>query len=408
MPAGIKPAIFSATPPFGVSGQAFAATDIRPAPALFAADAFRTPLKINNIRISPLHGSLRSPFAIATDRSKVAEIKNVMVSIDTEDKSGIGESAPFFGISNDTQSMIIDDLEAAARELPGTELDVFSLEWAALDLLRFPSSRAGLEMAFLDALAKKKDVALHTLLNPSASTKLPPIDITIPLVGSAKAEALAAKYQRSGFTRIKVKVGDEIALAEARVAAIHSMYAKAGNAASLELLIDANAAYDPNSAIELLARLAGNGVRIAVFEQPVERCDIWGMCAVRELARDFGTLVFADESVYTTEDAELIAKTHAADGINLKLMKHGGLIEAARVAEVAREHGLKLMIGGMVETRLAMSASLALAIGLGDVHWLDLDTPLLINEDSLSGGMSYKGPSITPSGDLGLGVAVRG
>lgn len=117
-------------------------------------------------------------------------------------------------------------------------------------------------------------------------------------------------------------------------------------------------------------------------------------------------MVFADESVYDVEDARRIIRSGSADGINLKLMKHGGIVEAMRIAELAGANGLKLMIGGMVETRLAMTASLHLASALGGVHWLDLDTPLFLNEEILAGGMIYCGPQLRLPDAPGIGVTL--
>ncbi|MBI5300407.1 MAG: hypothetical protein HY877_08995 [Deltaproteobacteria bacterium] len=158
----------------------------------------------------------------------------------------------------------------------------------------------------------------------------------------------------------------------------------------------------------LIRRLAVMDIVPIIFEQPVRRDDIEGLRRVREEANKYGTMVFADESVYSLRDAQTVLDAKSVGGINLKLMKHGGLLEAMRIADFAHEHGLKLMIGGMVESRLGMSASLhfALAIG-GDVVWFDLDTPMLIEGDPLSGGLQYTGPSMTLPQSPGIGVQTR-
>lgn len=96
------------------------------------------------------------------------------------------------------------------------------------------------------------------------------------------------------------------------------------------------------------------------------------------------------------------------DGFNLKLMKHGGIIESLRIADIALQGGLGLMIGGMVETSLAMAASAHLAVAVGGFGWIDLDTPLLLRRSPMTGGLDYQGPHLSISSDSGLGVSVGG
>ena len=112
----------------------------------------------------------------------------------------------------------------------------------------------------------------------------------------------------------------------------------------------------------------------------------------------------ADEAVRTRADLDRILRAGAADVVNIKIMK-SGLIEAFEIATAARSAGLGLMFGGMVESRLAMGCSLALASALGSPHTLDLDTPLLLDGDPLEGGYRYSGPRMTLSDGPGLDMA---
>jgi L-alanine-DL-glutamate epimerase-like enolase superfamily enzyme len=89
--------------------------------------------------------------------------------------------------------------------------------------------------------------------------------------------------------------------------------------------------------------------------------------------------------------------------INLKIMK-SGLGETLATAEMATKSGVGLMVGGMVETRLAMSFSLALALGVGGVTHFDLDTPLLMSRDPVRGGYAYDGPRMMMWNEPGIGA----
>ena len=137
-----------------------------------------------------------------------------------------------------------------------------------------------------------------------------------------------------------------------------------------------------------------------LLEQPVSREDLEGLQAIRHLT---GVPVAADESVRSLEDARRIARLQAADYINIKIMKTG-VVEALRIAAFARSAGLRLMVGGMVETRIAMGCSFSLVLGQGGFDVLDLDTPLLLSTDPVQGGYRYSGPILHPWHEPGLAM----
>ena len=111
------------------------------------------------------------------------------------------------------------------------------------------------------------------------------------------------------------------------------------------------------------------------------------MAAIR---RETGIPVAADESVRSLTDAREVVARGAADYINIKIMKTG-VAEAVEIASFTKASGLKLMIGGMIETRIAMGCSFSLVLGLGSFDVLDLDTPLLLANDPVTGGYRYDG-----------------
>jgi L-alanine-DL-glutamate epimerase-like enolase superfamily enzyme len=139
------------------------------------------------------------------------------------------------------------------------------------------------------------------------------------------------------------------------------------------------------------------------LEQPVVRDDLEGMAALRHLT---GIPVAADESVRTLQDAKDVLRMQAADYINIKIMK-SGLLDALDIAAYARAAGLRLMIGGMVETRIAMGCSFGLVLGLGEFEVLDLDTPLLLATDPVQGGYRYEGPRLQPWTGPGLDLEAQ-
>ncbi|OGQ04163.1 MAG: hypothetical protein A2W61_07930 [Deltaproteobacteria bacterium RIFCSPLOWO2_01_44_7] len=364
-------------------------------------------LGIANLEAVPLDGELREPFVIASDSSKQTAVDNVLVRLTSVDGYvGLGEASPFPGISGDSQALLLKDIKRFRKRIIGRSLTLFDLENQTRQAMKFSASRAALEMAFFDILAKRAGIPLGRLLSRQTFSELPITDITIPIVTPEKARVLAQKYLELGLYRIKIKVGKDVEESVARVKAIVEVYGtKRIDDHYLEILIDANEGYSAEGAIELLKRLSDEGIYPKIFEQPVQRKNLTGLRQVKLKANQQNTRVFADESVYTKMDAAHIIDGDAADGINLKLMKHGGILEAIRIAEMARRYGLQLMIGGMVETTLAMTASLHLAKALGGLEWFDLDTPLLLHQRLLTGGMGYVGAQLILPQNPGIGVS---
>ncbi|HWN68776.1 MAG TPA: enolase C-terminal domain-like protein, partial [Haliangium sp.] len=130
------------------------------------------------------------------------------------------------------------------------------------------------------------------------------------------------------------------------------------------------------------------GIEPALFEQPVAREDWEGLGRV---TAEGGVPVAADESCRSAGDTLKIARGNLATVVNIKVAKLG-LVEALDVAAIARTAGIGLMVGGMVETRIAMGFSAHLAAGLGGFDFIDLDTPLLLAEDPITGGYVAEGP----------------
>jgi L-alanine-DL-glutamate epimerase-like enolase superfamily enzyme len=141
---------------------------------------------------------------------------------------------------------------------------------------------------------------------------------------------------------------------------------------------------------------------IVLLEQPVVRDDLDSLAAIR---RETGIPVAADESVRSLEDARKVITQSAADYINIKITKTG-VLEAAEIASFTLLSGLKLMVGGMLESRIAMSCSFSMVLGMKGFEILDLDTPLLLSADPVQGGYRYDGPTLQPWHEPGLGCSV--
>lgn len=359
-----------------------------------------SPTRIASLEVTDLSMRLHAPFGISGGAQHVAH--NLLVTVRLEGGAvGLGEAAPFPAFNGETPEAARDAVERARAVVEGLDASAFRRVAAAVAdpavAGTVGSARCAIETAALDALARHHRLPLWSLFG-GAEQRLE-TDITVTTGGVDEARVAARSAREQGFRALKVKVGG-VALGRdvERVAAIFE------EARPDRLLLDGNAAYAAPDAIDLLRRLAALGVVPALFEQPVAADDLDGLAQV---ARATGCPVAADESLTSARAAARLASARAVDVFNVKIMKCG-VVEALDIAAVARAHGVGLMIGGMVESTLAMSTSACLAAGLGGFAFVDLDTPLFIADEPFVGGFDQRGPSLSLAPiEAGHGVALR-
>lgn len=338
------------------------------------------PTTIVDLRVRALDVPLIEPFAIATGAQAVAN--NILVELHLADGTrGYGEAAPFPAVTGETQASSLAALAALRPRL--LNRDVRQWRALALDLKAAApgaaAARCAIEAAMLDALTKQAQLPLWAFFG-GAQTELE-TDMTITAGTVEHAAQSARAIATRGINTIKIKIGGVPEQDLERIAAIHAAVPAA------PLILDGNCGYAADSALRLLEQLRQRSISIALFEQPVTRHDIAGLARV---TRDGGVPVAADESVTTAADALHIAYEQAASVVNIKLMK-AGIVEALAIAEICKAAGLGLMIGGMVETALAMNVSAHFAAGLGGFSFVDLDTPMFMAEQPLRGGWIQSG-----------------
>ncbi|OVA04948.1 Mandelate racemase/muconate lactonizing enzyme [Macleaya cordata] len=332
----------------------------------------------------PLNVPLIAPFTIAS--SKLENVENVAIRVELSNGCvGWGETPILpFVTAEDMSTALVKAGEACEflrRSQPMTLSLVLSQIGELLPGHQFASVRAGVEMALIDAVANSIGTPLWRLFGGVSNTIT--TDITIPIVSPNEAAKLASKYRKQGFSTLKLKVGKNLNADIEVLKAIRVAHPECS------FILDANEGYTASEAIRVLENLHEMGVTPVLFEQPVHRDDWDGLGHVTQVAKQkYGISVAADESCRSLHDVQKIIDGNLADVINIKLAKVG-VLGAVEIIELARQSGLDLMIGGMVETRLAMGFAGHLAAGLGCFKFIDLDTPLLLSEDPVVGG--YEG-----------------
>ena len=207
---------------------------------------------------------------------------------------------------------------------------------------------------------------------------------------------LALQWRSKGFTAFKVKVGKSI---DADLEVLAQLVSAVPDATFRP---DANGGLSVAEALRYVAAATRLGARLECFEQPC--LDLAGL---KQVADAVEVPVLADESVKSLEDFFAVQRSASADGVNLKIAKSGGMLAASAIGAAARGYGMPLMVGGMVETRLGMTAAAHLAAALGQVEFCDLDTAWLLKEDPFVGGYEADGPRYQLSAAAGLGIAPR-
>lgn len=360
-----------------------------------------SPSLIRSLDVAVLDIPLHVPFGISGGAQAMAN--NALVTVTLADGTrGYGEAAPLPPYNGETQADALAALRGAAAWITGLDardwLEV-GREFRQRSIVRSGSALCALETALLDALTRQQGMPLWKFFG-GASTELE-TDMTVT-TGSAEEAATAAREIRArGIRMIKVKVGGVAGPGHdlARVAAIYEA------APDSPLILDGNTGVSRAAASELVRGLKARGIAPALLEQWLDKDDLAGM---RALGEESGWLVAADESVNSGADALRIAQTGAASVLNIKLMKQG-LGVALEVADVAKRHGLQLMIGGNVESILAMTTSACFAAGIGGFRFADLDTPLFLAANPFRGGYALDGGRISVAHiGAGHGVEPRG
>jgi L-alanine-DL-glutamate epimerase-like enolase superfamily enzyme len=323
------------------------------------------------LRTEVLDLAFRDPFRIA--RAEDAEAtRSVLVELALDGRIGIGEAFPvaYYGETVETILAVLPRLVAALDGLGPvpTELGAAApwlaraADLAGQALGHHGAAKAGLDAALHDLVGRALGLPVWALIG--SSDRLPPTDYSL---GLDAPEVVAERASRVvHFPALKVKVGGS-----ADIATLEAVRAVYGG----PLRVDANTGWQPEQAVSLIPELARLGVELV--EQPFPAR--W-LAELRWLRERSSLPILADESAVVVDD--LVLLDGVVDGVVVKLAKCGGIGPAQHLIGRARQLGLKVMLGCMVETSLGVAAAAMVAAG---VDWLDLDGSLLLAEDPFEG-----------------------
>jgi L-Ala-D/L-Glu epimerase len=359
-------------------------------------------MKITDIRFGMLRVPLKTPFKTAL--RTVDKVEDVIVTIHTDTGHiGYGEAPATAVITGDTLGSIVEAIQKyIAPRIIGEDIAnlnrITQLIQNALE--KNTSAKAAVEIAVYDLFGQLYEAPLYKILgggDPVVTT-----DLTISVDYIDKMVADSIKAVERGFESLKIKVGKDIGIDLERIKAI---YAAVEGRALLRL--DVNQGWTAKQAVYALQALEDAGVRLELVEQPVKAQDLEGLKFVTERVH---TPIMADESVFgPTQVIELI-RMRAADIINIKLMKTGGISNAIRIADIAGMYQVECMIGCMLETSISVAAAVHVAVAKsGVITKVDLDGPSLCAFNPVDGGVIFNESEISVTDVPGLGIReIRG
>lgn len=336
------------------------------------------------------------PFAIAT--GTMTHAQNTFIRIHTDAGFyGVGECSAFPMIVGETQETNLLLARDFAQLWKGK--DPLDLESRLQELDAYIAGnttiKSAFDMALYDIAAKNADVPLYKFLGGEKQ----PIttDITIGLKSAEEMAEEALAFVKNKASILKVKLGK---IPQEDIERIAKISERIGS--DIPIRIDANQGWEFDDASFVLKNL--EKFNIQYCEQPMR---VYNDYQVPELRKRTSIPIMADESCYNHHDAERLIRDHACDYINIKLAKSGGIHEALKIYKVASQNAIPCMIGGMLESRLALSANVHFAYACKAISFYDLDTCLVGHlEDPVVNGMSYNNFDISIPDLPGIGADV--
>lgn len=336
------------------------------------------------------------PFTIATGTMDYAQ--NVLIKIHTDEGIiGWGECSAFPMIVGETQLSCYHLAQDFAKYLKGKNPLEIGERMQDLHFIIAGNytAKSAFDLALYDIAAQAANKPLFAYLG--GSKKPIESDLTIGIDTPENMRDQAIDFVKNGVTMIKVKLGKKPKDDIQRMKLIREAIGD-----QIILRIDANQGWQPSDALAVLQALAPYHIQFC--EQPMHK---YYDDLLPTLCADSPIVVMADESVFTHHDARKLINQKACHAINIKFSKSGGIHEAIKIHDIAKEHNIPCMMGGMLESRVALTAKMHFAMAHDNVKYYDMDTCLLGHKvDPVMGGVQFNGMHLSVDDSIGLGVQV--
>ncbi|HZM76664.1 MAG TPA: dipeptide epimerase [Candidatus Limnocylindrales bacterium] len=351
-------------------------------------------MSIAAVRTHRVSAPLHTPFVTALRRATTAESLLVEIT-DSDGRSGFGEAPQVWQVTGasmaGSQACVEEMLAPLLLEQDPDDLAALC-RTVAKAVVGNESAKCAVDVALHDLAARRLGVPLVRLLG--GTTLWAPTDMTLSAGEPEELAKTAARRVAEGFLVLKLKVGTDAARDVERIRAVCEA---AGPGAVVRL--DANQGWTPREAVRIINQMAG--LPIEFVEQPVKRHDLDGLAYVTQKS---DIPILADESVFTVRELTEVIKRRAADMVNVKLAKCGGLSTARTMLDLAHEHDMGTCVGSMMETSVGIGAAASLVAAQHTTHIPDLDAAWWLASSPVKGGPCYERGIVTLADQPGLGV----
>lgn len=341
-------------------------------------------MKITDIRYYPEDMPLKVPFV--TSKRRLDVVRDYVLELYTDTGLvGRGACSPTPVITGDTEGSICYAFENTFRDkFIGMDVDEGIFPALEACLVHNTSPKAALDIALYDLLAKEKGQSIYEYLGGKECFELK-TDVTVSLDNAEAMAAQAQKAVKDGFSVLKIKLGTTKTDDVFRIKTLSAVLDK-----NVSVRFDANQAWSPEDAVEICEYAMESGLNIDFIEQPVEYHDIKGLAYVKNNTK---AKILADECVFSPYDAKTVLENNAADIVNIKLMKCGGIYQALKINALAKQFGAECMIGCMMEGPYSVAAAAMFAAANG-ITRCDLDAPILCKELDNRTDVAFEGERI--------------
>lgn len=351
--------------------------------------------RLADLRARPYSGPLKRPFV--TSRRRVDSVQGVLVEAEFDNGTrGVGTAAETWAVTGESVASILATINGPIFDaLTGRDLCLREAADAVATCCQAnTSAKAAVDVALHDAWASGLGLPLATALGGNTSGTLE-TDMTVSLADPERMAREAVAAWADGFEILKIKLGQDWQQDVNRLETIREAVPRA------RFRLDANQGWNAKEAISAIRRLEDAGLPIDLVEQPTPKHDLIGLARVTAAV---DTLIMADESVATPRDALEIIRRGAADLLNIKLAKCGGIGPALAIAHLAEAAEMGCMIGAMMEPRPSIAAAMHLTMAHPAITIVDLDSAEWIKDSRISGGYARDGAHLRLSDRPGLGI----
>lgn len=357
-------------------------------------------MKITDIQIEKLKIKLIEPFKIAFAELDYSE--NLIIKMTTDEGYiGYGEASPFGPVTGETLDGTLCVLNLFRQGLIGMDPMEIEKIHAMMDslILGNGSAKCAIDIAIHDIRGKVMNQPLYKVLG--GYQNVVQNDITIGISDPQKMAETARRYvTEEGYKILKIKAGinvkDDIFTMKLIREAVGPQ---------IRIRVDANQGYTVSMAVEALNGMKEAGVE--AVEQCLTHWDFEGSAFLRSKIE--GIQIMLDESIHSPVDAARACRLGAADILNIKLMKCGGLYRGGQISTIAENFGVTCMVGCMLETKIAITAGISLVASRKNITEADCDSFMYYKdaETGMPGGFVRNQDMFTLSEKPGLGLDIN-